>query len=110
MRFTLEFLRIFTMDLYYAAPLLLLLVLLIAAIGKVIGSYERWSISDALYYAFITATTVGYGDFSPTRGVSKSLAIVIALLGLLLTGLVVSLGLHAATVAFENAHPQFPAQ
>ena len=109
MIFTLEFIHLFILDLYYAAPLLLVLVRIIAVLGGVIGSREGWPLTDALYYAFITATTVGYGDFLPRRGTSKFLAILIALLGLLLTGLVVSLGLHAATIAFEQAHPQLRA-
>jgi len=69
-----------------------------------VGRLEHWSSEDAVYYAFITATTVGYGDRHPTQRGSKFLAVVIALTGLLLTGVIVSLALNAATFAFEATH------
>lgn len=33
--------------------------------GLIMGHLEGWSIFDSIYYAFITAATLGYGDFSP---------------------------------------------
>ena len=33
--------------------------------GIIMGQIEGWSITDSLYYSFITAGTLGYGDFSP---------------------------------------------
>jgi hypothetical protein len=56
MDFTLQFLRIFFLDLGYAAPLLISLLMLIAVIGYIIGWIEGWSPGDALYHAFIRAT------------------------------------------------------
>jgi hypothetical protein len=38
---------------------LVFLFLLIALAGLVVGRIERLSLLDSLYYAFITATTVG---------------------------------------------------
>lgn len=40
---------------------------------------EGWSFLDALYFATMTATTVGYGDLIPTHAASKLLTIVYAL-------------------------------
>lgn len=105
MDFTYEFVKIFLLGLMYAGPLLFSLVVAIAIIGQLIGRWEGWSSPDALYYAFITASTVGYGDFHPLRNVSKFWAVAIALLGLVLTGLVVALGVHAASSAFIVINP-----
>ena len=105
MAFTYEFIRFFGMGLFYSAPILLVLLATIATVGIMVGKWEGWSISDALYYAFITASTVGYGDFHPRQKRSKFSAIGIALLGLVLTGLVVALGVQAATSAFVFANP-----
>jgi hypothetical protein len=33
--------------------------------GAWMGKLEGWSLGDAIYYSFITAGTLGYGDFSP---------------------------------------------
>jgi len=104
MDFTLDFIRIFVLGLFFAAPLLILLALLIVFVGVVVGKKEGWSLADATYYAFITATTVGYGDFHPKKPASKYLAIVIALTGLVFTGIVVAVGVHAASIAFKTVY------
>lgn len=104
MDFTLQFLRIFFLDLGYAAPLLISLLVLIGVIGWLIGWIEGWSPGDALYHAFINATTVGYGDFRPAHGRSKILAILLAFTGLVFTGMVVAIALHAANIAFGEVY------
>ena len=104
MEFTLEFLRIFFLDLFYAAPLILFLLILIALIGYIIGRIEGWSLSNSLYHAFINATTVGYGDFRPSNMRAKFLAVVLAFAGLLLTGMVVAIALHAANYSYGQVY------
>jgi voltage-gated potassium channel len=104
MEFTLEFLRIFALDLIFAAPILISLVLLIALMGFIIGRIEGWSLMDSLYHAFINATTVGYGDFRPSEKRAKFLAIVLAFIGLVFTGMVVAIALHAANYAYGQVY------
>ena len=52
------------------------------------------SIPDAIYWAVITLTTVGYGDVSPVTWVGKAISIVTAFMGVctvaMLTGIVAS--------------------
>lgn len=100
MEFTFEFLRVLLMDLVYAGPVLCSLLILICVIGIIIGRIEGWSLPDSIYHAFINATTVGYGDFRPAKGRAKFLAVVLAFLGLVFTGMVVAIALHAANDAF----------
>ncbi len=104
MEFTYNFLSVFLTDLFYASPLLVFLVLLISFIGYSIGRIEGWSKSDALYHAFINATTVGYGDFRPVKKSSKMLAVVLAFVGLILTGMIVAIALHAANYAYGDVY------
>lgn len=101
MDFTIAFLRVFLNDLVYASPVLLSLLALICVFGVIIGKIEGWSMSDSLYHAFINATTVGYGDFRPAKGRAKFLAVVLAFIGLIFTGMVVAVALHAANDAFD---------
>ena len=104
MEFTLDFISMFSIGLFYVAPVLATLALIIVILGHVIGRLEGWSKLNALYYAFITATTVGYGDFCPRRRRSKFLTIVITFVGIIFTGIVVAVALHAVTRALEKTH------
>ena len=104
MEFTLEFLRVFALDLVFAAPILISLTLLIALIGFIIGRIEGWSLTDSHYHAFINATTVGYGDFRPSEKRAKFLAIVLAFIGLVFTGMLVAIALHAANYAYGQVY------
>jgi voltage-gated potassium channel len=57
-----------------------------------------------LYQAFVTATTVGYGDLHPRKKGSKLLAIAIAFVGIIFSGIMVAIALHAAAHAFKATH------
>ena len=100
MEFTLEFFEILFTDLVHAAPLLLFLLSLIVVLGYAIGRIEGWSLFDSLYHAFINATTVGYGDFRPGDKRAKFMAVMLAIVGLVFTGMVVAVALHAANHAY----------
>ena len=100
MRFTFEFFNILYIDLLHAAPLLAFLLALIIVFGYFIGRIEGWSLFDSLYHAFINATTVGYGDFRPADKRAKFLAVMLAIIGLIFTGMVVAVALHAANHAY----------
>jgi len=81
---------------------LLVLLLIIVLIGQIVGHHEAWSKFDALYWSFITAITVGYGDFHPCKRLSKGLAILTALVGIIFTGIIVAIALHAVQIAFKK--------
>jgi voltage-gated potassium channel len=72
------------------------LVLVILLLGYLAGKREGWSRFDSFYWAFVTATTVGYGDLRPIKRKSKMISVVTAILGLLTMGIVISLGVNAA--------------
>lgn len=103
MDFTIDFLQIFFVSLIYLSPVVLTLALAIYLIGRVIGRNEGWSRADSSYYAFITATTVGYGDFRPQQRLGKLLAIILTFIGLVMTGIIVALAVNAATHAFSKS-------
>lgn len=100
---TLTFLKQFGIGLYLTFPLLLSLAALITLLGQTVGRKEGWSRFDSLYWSFITATTVGYGDIRPTKHASRILAILIAFLGLVLSGIIIAVAVNAATLALKAA-------
>lgn len=46
------------------------------------------TMGDALWWAFVTVTTVGYGDLTPVTGVGRTLAVCLMLGGIALLGVV----------------------
>ena len=104
MEFTYDFVRVFFIELVYVGPILAFLILCICFMGYIIGRIEGWSRYDALYHAFINATTVGYGDFRPTKKLSKMLAVATAFVGIVFTGIVVAIGIHASDQAFKKVY------
>ena len=99
---TFRFLKQLAIVLWLFSPLLLVLSSVIMLLGYLVGKEEGWSRFDSFYWAFVTATTVGYGDFRPTRRKSRIIAIIIAVLGLLTTGIIIALGVLAATKAWNR--------
>jgi voltage-gated potassium channel len=74
----------------------------IIILGQWVGKRENWSRFDALYWTIITATTVGYGDLRPTGKMGKVLAVLIAFIGLVFTGIMVAIALQSVTTAFAE--------
>lgn len=102
MEFTLTFTRLFFWAIYLTAPLLIFLGLVIVGLGQIVSSIEKWDRFDGLYWSFITAITVGYGDLHLTRKVSKMLSVIIAFVGIMFTGIIVAVTLNTASIAFEK--------
>src|SRR3954453_12222783 len=100
---TLTFFKHFALGIWLTFPVLLTFGFAIALCGQIVGRKEGWSPFDSFYWSFVTATTVGYGDFRPVRRTSKMIAIAISLLGLTMTGILVAVAVHAGTVAL-SAH------
>jgi voltage-gated potassium channel len=100
---TIRFLKHLAIGLWWFSPLLLALMLVIMLLGYLAAKQEGWSRFDGFYWAFVTATTVGYGDFRPTKRRSRIIAILIAVLGLLTMGIIIALGVQAATKALNRA-------
>lgn len=98
---TLTFLKQLSFGLWLTLPLLLSLAAGIALLGYRVGKREGWSRLDTFYWSFVTATTVGYGDLHPVKNASKIAAVLIAFLGLMMTGILVAVAVHAVNLALD---------
>jgi Ion channel len=96
---TTTFFREFVFGLWLTLPILLALAVAVTVLGYVVGKREGWLAFDSFYWAFITATTIGYGDIRPTKRSSRLLSIVIGFAGLTFSGILVAVAIHAATLA-----------
>jgi hypothetical protein len=64
---------------------------------------EEISLGSALYFAWVTGTTVCYDDITPTVDATRFLAIIVAIIGIMITGIVVAIAIEAAKIAVENS-------
>ena len=90
-----RFLRRLLAELKVVWPILSALLVIIAVLGLVIGLIEGWSVSESIYFAFVSGLTIGYGDLAPKMVVTRLLALVIGACGILLTGLVAAMAVRA---------------
>jgi len=70
-------------------------ILLIVGGGFAISWLEGLPLGDAIYFAFITGLTIGYGDISPVTMWGRILSVAIGVIGLIFTGLTVAVATRA---------------
>ena len=83
-------------------PILSALLVLIIALGVVVGLLEGWSIHESTYFAFVTGLTIGYGDFAPKSFLTRALSIAIGACGVLLTALVAAIAVKALAAVTDD--------
>ena len=83
-------------------PILSVLLVLIIALGLVVGILEGWSIHESIYFAFVSGLTIGYGDLAPKSLLARALAIAIGVCGVLVTALVAAIAVKALTAATDD--------
>jgi hypothetical protein len=84
-------------------PILSGVLLAIVALGLVVGLIEGWSVQESIYFAFVSGLTIGYGDLAPKIFVTRVLAIIIGMCGVVLTALLAAIAVKALTTDRANA-------
>jgi Ion channel len=83
-------------------PNLSVLLTLIVGLGLVVGVIEGWSMHESIYFAFVSGLTIGYGDLAPKSLLTRALAILIGVCGVLLTALVAAIAVKALTATSDD--------
>ena len=76
-------------------PVISGLLIFQAALGTIVGMVEGWGAGQGIYFAFITALTIGYGDLVPRQLLTQVLAVAIGFSGIALTGMFAALAVQA---------------
>lgn len=103
-KFRFLFLKELFRGIRFVWPVVSGLIMLIALLGLLVGYLEGWRAQDGVYFAFVTALTVGYGDLVPMTPLARVAAIAIGFSGILLTGVVAAVSVHG----LQRAIPKPP--
>ena len=85
---------------------LICLVILIFLNGVLFSLVEGKDLGSSIYFAFITALTIGYGDITPVTTLGRIVAVFTGLCGTIFVGLVVAINTRALRETVEEAKPK----
>jgi len=83
-------------------PVLSAILAIQVTLGLLIAFVEGWTVGDAIYFAFVTGLTIGYGDIVPRQALTRALAVGIGISGLFLTGLIAGIAVYAMRTALTE--------
>jgi voltage-gated potassium channel len=92
--------------------LMLFLVLSVAMyyVGGAVDASTRThsSLGQTFYFCAVTALTIGYGDVIPTTTLGRIVAVLLGLLGVLITGVITGSAVYAIQLAAQRSdvHPR----
>ena len=97
--FTNHFLR----AIWHVRAVILALIALVVAGAAAVTLVEKMPFADTLYFAFVTGLTIGYGDIVMHTPVGRLIALLIGLVGILFTGLIVAVLVHAVRESIKES-------
>ncbi|MFO7727355.1 MAG: potassium channel family protein [Desulfonatronovibrio sp.] len=100
--FTKKFLAVFSQILVMTTPVWGVLALAIVGCSWFISIVEHIRFGDALYFALVTALTIGYGDIYPLSAAGKTVSVFIGILGVITTGIIVAAALQAIRITYDQ--------
>ena len=97
-----KFIQTFARYTLHVREVIGVLLLLIVLSAFVISSLENINLSDAIYFAFITGLSIGYGDISPGTTIGKFVSIGIGFIGMLFIGITVAIANRALAATVKD--------
>ena len=83
-----------------------MLIILIVLHGLAIAYFESLGIADSLYFTFVTAFTIGYGDIAPVTPEGRVLCLLVGFIGMIVTGLVIAINTRALANTVRDEQKQ----
>lgn len=102
MREFIIFVRHLSRMLWFVRGVLLSLLLVLLAFALITAKVDDIPLADALYLVFITALTVGFGDITPSSGITRITMVLAGFIGVIFVGLVVAVSTRALKLAVEE--------
>jgi hypothetical protein len=90
-----EFIRVFVRYALVVRESIASLLVLIVLGGFAISKFEGIKLSDAIYFAFVTGLSIGYGDIAPETAGGRVVSVAIGLVGMVFVGLTVAVATRA---------------
>ena len=87
--------------LYELGGVFIVFTSIIVVSGVLISRFDKIKLEDAIYFSFITALAVGFGDIAPKSRSARIVTIILAFLGLLLLGIAIAVAIHALDFALQ---------
>ena len=88
---------------WHVRAVILALIALVVVGAAAVTLVEKIPFADALYFAFVTGLTIGYGDIVMHTPVGRLIALLIGLIGILFTGLMVAVLVHAIRESMKES-------
>jgi voltage-gated potassium channel len=87
---------------YFARYILLLLGLIWIILTVIFAWAEDQTLGNAIYFALITALTVGYGDITPATPIGKAASAAMAVVGVITAGIYVGIATRAVAMSLRG--------
>jgi hypothetical protein len=88
---------------WHVRIVILSLLALVVAGAAAVALVEKMPFADALYFAFVTGLTIGYGDIVAKSPVGRLLAILLGFIGLIFTGLIIAVAVSALRETYQGS-------
>jgi voltage-gated potassium channel len=105
---TWHFVKHLAIILGYLSGVLTFLAMLIALGGVLLSYLDRQPVGKSLYLACITALTIGYGEHTPRTPAARVVCVALGLVGLVFSGIIVAVAVHATALALRDVYPTIP--
>ena len=88
---------------WHVRAVILALIALVVVGAAAVTLVEKMPFADALYFAFVTGLTIGYGDIVMHTPVGRLIALLIGLVGILFSGLIVAVLVYAVRESIKES-------